>query len=368
MSPKSRNKENKPLPSRWRYKHGAYYYRVPKGLESQWDGKQDFRLGKTLSEAHRVFASRVKSLENITRMEQLCDRYEIEVVPKKKPATQKSNHYSFQRIRPAFAGNNVADIEPVHIYQYRDHIGKTESQKKANLDLEVLSHMFTMSIEWGIRIDHPMTNKKVVKFSLKPKDRYVEDWELKAFLSVASNFLKAYLKLKGLTGLDKGDLLSIKSSGIGKDRLTVAARKKTAKAHKNNRDRFFPYFDKDGSPTGIKEAIDEILAIKGRPHITQYLFCTTHGRNRGRPYIKEDGATSGFDSMWQRTMTKALKETDLVEKFTEHDLRAKVASDIETDEQAQRQLDHSSVQTTRKTYRRKAIEMPVAKGFGEQEQ
>ena len=45
MAPYSRKPENKPLPERWRYKHGAYYYRVPPGSEKHWDGKTEFRLG-----------------------------------------------------------------------------------------------------------------------------------------------------------------------------------------------------------------------------------------------------------------------------------------------------------------------------------
>ena len=367
MMPKPKNKENKPLPKRWRLKHGAYYYRVPPGLEHYWDGKTEFRLGKTLSEAHRTFADRAHLNENITKMEQLCDRYELEVVPDKAASTQKSNHYSIQRLRKVFRGNDVAAIEPVHIYQYRDHIGKTESEKKANLDLEVLSHMFTKSIEWGLRKDHPMTNKKVVKFSLEARDRYVEDWELIEFLSVAGAFLNAYLNLKGLTGLDKADMLSIPTKGIGSDMLTVPGRKKnkskTKKRRQVHRDRYFPYVDREGHSTGIKEAIDAILALPGRPDITAHLFCTTRGEDKGKPYIKPDGDTSGFDSIWKRRMAKALKETQLSERFTEHDLRAKVSSDIDTDEAAQQQMDHANINTTLNTYRRKAKKMPVAKGF-----
>lgn len=367
MTPKVKNKVNKGLPKRWRLKHGAYYYRVPPGLEHHWDGKTEFRLGKKLSEAHRTFAERAQLHENITKMEQLCDRYELEVVPDKAPSTQQINHYSLQRLRKAFRGNDVAAIQPVHIYQYRDHTGKVESEKKANLDLEVLSHMFTKSIEWGLRTDHPMTNKKVVKFSLEARDRYVEDWELAEFLSVAGPFLNAYLNLKGLTGLDQGDLLSIPMKGAGTDKLTVPGRKKnkskTKQRRKVHRDRYFPYADNNGNSTGIKEAIDAILALPGRPDITTHLFCTTRGRGRGKPYIDESGKASSFSSIWQRRMKKALTDTKLEKSFTEHDLRAKVSSDIETDEEAQQQLDHASIKTTRDTYRRKAKRMPVAPGF-----
>lgn len=46
--PKRRNPENKGLPARWTVRHGAYYYRVPPGLESMWEGKTYFHLGRSL--------------------------------------------------------------------------------------------------------------------------------------------------------------------------------------------------------------------------------------------------------------------------------------------------------------------------------
>jgi hypothetical protein len=46
--PRPRRPENRGLPSRWRFDHGAYYYQVPIGAEGAWDGKRTFRLGKTL--------------------------------------------------------------------------------------------------------------------------------------------------------------------------------------------------------------------------------------------------------------------------------------------------------------------------------
>lgn len=362
MAPKKRLPENKGLPERWRWKDGAYRYRVPAGLERLWDGKKEFKLGATKAEAYRVYAERVKEYERggLVYMRQVFDKYEIEVLHEKAASTQKSNRYSIERLRKAFGDSKIAAIRPVHIYQYRDYIAKHLSEKHYNLDHEVLSHVFTKCIEWGAVDVHPMTDKKVVKFTVKRRSRYVTDSELAAFLSVAPPMIQAYVTLKGLLALDKGDMLSIRVSGIGDDGLTVAARKKTAKK-RGNRERFFPYFieaDEGLIDTGLKAAIDNVLELP-RPIGSMFLFCT----KRGQPYIKEGGLTSGFDSIWQRAMKKALAQTSLAEKFTEHDLRAKVASDAETDQEAQRQLDHATVQTTRSTYRRKAQVMPVAKGF-----
>jgi integrase len=80
------------------------------------------------------------------------------------------------------------------------------------------------------------------------------------------------------------------------------------------------------------------------------LFCTRDGK----PYIDEQGTTSGFDSVWQRFMKKALAETNLEERFTEHDLRAKVASDSKDSEQARKRMGHTSSAVTERVYRRKA--------------
>ncbi len=52
-------------------------------------------------------------------------------------------------------------------------------------------------------------------------------------------------------------------------------------------------------------------------------------------------------------MAKALAETDLVNRFTEHDLRAKVASNEESLERAKRLLGHADSRITERVYRRK---------------
>lgn len=57
--------------------------------------------------------------------------------------------------------------------------------------------------------------------------------------------------------------------------------------------------------------------------------------------------------IWQRFMRKALEKTNLKERFTEHDLRAKVASDLKS-EHARQLLGHTNIEITNRVYRRKA--------------
>jgi integrase len=81
-----------------------------------------------------------------------------------------------------------------------------------------------------------------------------------------------------------------------------------------------------------------------------FLFCT----KRGACYINEaTGNASGWDSMWQRFMERIIGEKKIAERFTEHDLRAKCASDAKTLEHAQALLTHADSKLTNRVYRRK---------------
>ena len=71
-------------------------------------------------------------------------------------------------------------------------------------------------------------------------------------------------------------------------------------------------------------------------------------------YINEaTGESHGFDSIWQRFMSRVLAETKVKERFTEHDIRAKAGSDQESLEKARALLQHADLQTTQRFYRRK---------------
>ena len=65
----------------------------------------------------------------------------------------------------------------------------------------------------------------------------------------------------------------------------------------------------------------------------------------------------------QRSMKKVIELSSLQESFTEHDLRAKVSSDIDSEFDAQKLLQHADVATTRKHYRRKGSITAPADGF-----
>lgn len=343
--PRKRLPINQGLPARWRNYHGAYFYLVPVGLEHKWDGKKQFRLGSTLPEAHRTWATRLELYADAKTIGQLLDRYALEVVPLKAPKTQKDNISAIRRLKGVFGTMNIIEFKPVHAYGYRDRRGKL-TPTSANRELEVLSHAFTKAIEWGYREDHPMVEGKFRKLVTPARTRYVEDWEIVEALSLKSrrkkgsiHMVRAYIKTKLLTGQRRGDLLRLKTNDLKEDGIYITPRKTAKSTGRNIIIQWTP---------ALRKVIDEALAA--RPvHISPWVFCTT----RGESYIAADGTASSWDSMWQRFMERILKETKVKIRFTEHDLRAKCASDAQTLEHAQALLTHADSATTKRIYRRR---------------
>lgn len=348
MPPRNkRNRENAGLPDRWRYRHGAYYYRVPPGMEQYWDGKKEFRLGSSLAEAHRVYAIRIGGFEgNLKTMKQLFHRVLIEHVPTLAPPTQTSYQDSLKRLMAAFEDNPIRGVRTVNCYEYKDACVKAHGASTAKHDLQVLSMSFSKAIEWGAREDHPIIGKGFKKPSTPPSNRYVEDWEIIEALSIKCRrkrgsvlAVQAYIRIKILTGLRRADLLRLGPANINDAGITVTPRKTRNTTGKK--------ISIDWSDL-LKEAVD--MATAARPvDISPWLFCN----RKGECYINEADEARGWNSMWRRFMDRVLAETKVTERFSERDLRAKCASDAETLEHAQKLLTHASPEITRKVYRRK---------------
>jgi integrase len=347
LPPRKRNAENRSLPARWVYKHGAYYYLPLPGLRHLWDGKSWFLLGRNLPEAFKAWAERAGSPERITTIDALLDRYALQVIPEKAPKTQTGNQRAVRNLRPVFGRMALGDIEPQHIYQYVD---KRRAPTQAHREVEVLSHAFTKAVEWGLMKAHPF-RKEVRLKGETPRTRYIEDWEIVAALSLSSMrkrgsvlSIQAYIRLKLLTGIARGDMLRLRLGEHIQDDGIHVTRHKTAK--KTGGKKTIYEYEKVPERRDVVEQ-----AKRARPvDISPFLFCNKFGKG----YVNEEtGEAHGFDSMWQRFMDRVLKETAVKERFTEHDIRAKVGSDAESLDHARRLLAHVDSKVTQRVYRRK---------------
>lgn len=355
--PRKRNPENKGLPARWKFQHNAYYYRVPPGMEASWGGKKMYRLGSNLAEAYEHWAERIKRPIVVKTIGELLDRYLLEVVPAKaSPLTRAANQLAITRLRVVFDDTPIEGFKPRYVYTYVDRrtdkkAAKNQIVRKATVtahrEIEVLSHAFTKAVGWGYLDRHPFKGEVRLEGE-KPRTRYVEDWELIEFLSLPSRrkagsalAVQAYVRIKMLTGMSQGDLLRLSPAKHFTDEGILVQRHKTAGT--TGRRTIYEWTPE------LRSAIE--LAKDVRPiHIAPWLFCT----RRGQPYINEEtGQAWGWRSMWQRYMKRALAETELKERFTEHDLRAKVASDAESLERARALLSHADVRMTQRAYRRR---------------
>lgn len=347
---RKRLKENIGLPARWRHYHGAYYYQVPRDLEGQWDGRRQYRLGTTLGEAAREWARRMPAAEHPAMyVRELLERYAIDVIPTKAPATQRGDIRALVNLRTVFGDMRLDALEPTHIYRYvAGRLNKQGQKSHATgvFETRVFKHAFTKAVEWGLIRRHPFKGEVRLR-GIKPRTRYIEDWEIREALALAPKrkrdsvpMLQAYIRLKMLIGIRRGDMLRLRMSEIT-DAGIVVRPHKTA-----NSSRLVRTFE--WTPA-VRAAVDMAVAVRPSD-LGPWLFCT----KRGKGYFDEQsGQAAGWDSIWQRFMKRLLAETRVTHRFTEHDLRAKCASDAETLERARQLLGHADARITARVYRRK---------------
>jgi len=164
-------------------------------------------------------------------------------------------------------------------------------------------------VKWGI-IDRNPVKEQIKKLPVPRRERYVEDWELEAALSVASPTLHAYVILILLTGPRRGDLLRLRPTDRREDGIHVQPHK-TAKSTGTRL--IFEW-----SPA-LHEAVDAAKAAR-----TKVIGLTLFSTREGKPYVDDSGFANGFDSLWRRFMDKAIRDTSFQNRFTEKDLRKKV--------------------------------------------
>jgi integrase len=339
------------LPTRVLKRHGSYFYVQPA------DGKW-INLGREYPQAMMHWAKLIQRPGGMTTMGEIMDRYLLEIAPAKAKRTYLDNLKEMANLRAVFGALPPGDIEASAIYRYLDERG---APVRANREISLLSDVFKKAIRWGAANANPVTG--IEKHVEVPRDRYVEDWELDLFKGLCNPTLRCYIDLKYLTGLRKGDLLTLTENSLTETGLYVVPRK-TRKKHPRTGKEIQPKAMLFAWTEELGEAVSRIRALKkGHAMRSQYLFAT---RNGDCYYDIERSRADGFDAIWKRYMAKAKVRAKVIgkvlEHFTEHDIRAKNASDEIDSAVAQERLGHATVRAT-KIYRRKTQTVqPLRKG------
>jgi hypothetical protein len=295
MAPKIR-KSNKHLPERVYIKHGAYYFVDAK---NKWH-----KLGKTFPEAMAKWAEVIDKPARVTTMNDLFDRYMLEVAPKKAKATYKSNLREIKPLRIAFGGFLPDDLNQVLVYQYKDARAQAGAPVGANREKALLSAIFSKAIEWGIVRDNPCRHVKRNKET--PRQHTPSDEEIEAVKKVSSDISKGMAWLSRLTALRQIDLLNFKLINATDFGIEIVLSKTGV--------RWECEWDEE-----LRACFDFIKKIK-RPIRGLYLFCN----RKGQPYTPD-----GFESMWQRDMQRALDKKVIETRFQFRDLRRKALREAE---------------------------------------
>jgi len=334
-----KRKSNRDLPERVYKKHGAYYFVTP---ESKW-----IRLGKTKGEMYQTLATLEIRPSGGYTATSLWKDFEEDQLPKLSPATQDGYRKSVENLLNVFGDMQLDQIASKDIARYLLMRGK-KAKGSANKEIGLFSSMFTYAVALGNAERNPCLRVKRHKES--PRTRYVEDWELAEFLKVCPPLLVAYLELKYLIGVRKTDMLKLSLANI-KERGLYVRPNKTKNSTGETRE--FIWTD------DLRAAVEMAKKLP-RPEHQMLLFCT----ERGTSFLTERLKSPTFDLIWRKTMTVALKETELSERFQERDIRAKTATDADDEGQdATKILGHADSGVTRRYIRSKQIKavMPLKK-------
>lgn len=352
MSPRKRNRHNKPFPTGWRFRYNAYYYMVPKSQRHRWDGKSEFRLGGTQAEAYRVWAERMEyDGSEIETFQKLADRYRLETIPNLSITSQESYLSAVANLTPVFGEMETGSILPKHANRYYDIVSREKTPAVAKSEVSVLRAMLSQAVKWGV-ID---SNLLIGQLRLKgagTRNRYVEDWEVDAALSLppTKNNAKGtgrgvvtcqlLIEFKLATGLRRGDILRLPLLDHSKPEIEILLRKTATSSGKKL---IIEWTDE------LHDIVRDIEAIPPRRIGSSLLFTNRNGN----PYYNEKtGKALGFNSVWQRFMRRVVSETQVSEPFQEKDIRAKFGSDAESLQAASDELGHTNTSTTIKHYRR----------------
>ena len=224
------------------------------------------------------------------------------------------------------------DVQPHHIHDYMQARGaKVRATTSA-----ALQKIFAKAISaWGVKTIEYNPVREIERFPEKARTRLPSGSEIETLRTASrdlkqnkgrNNIIGPYLTSRLLTGLRQNEILNLRMDQMDDDGILVTD-------SKNGTQRRIVWTDE------LVASVEEILTYGKARGGRVYLFTTRRGGKYSR---------AGFKAIWLRAMERAVEAG--MERFTEHDLRATVATSDPAN--AQMRLGHKRASTT-DTYLRK---------------
>jgi integrase len=306
------------------------------------DGKRkEIPLGTDLAAAKRKWAELecVEMPLDASLMKYAFDQYERDILPKKKPSTQRENKLCLKELRVSFDKAPIERITPQDIARYRD---ARTAPVRANREIALLSHVFNMAREWGFtKRDNPC--RGVRKNKEKPRDYYAEDDVWNAVRDAGTDALRDAMDLAYLSGQRPADVLKMNDNDIRNDELHV----RQNKTQHALRIRLYV----DGLPTELGACIDRLQARPVRA-MSGALVCTEQGQPLTAKMLRDrfEGARKAAAGKAQEARQDDLAKR--IKAFQFRDIRPKAASEMTSLQDASDLLGHTDKQITKRVYRR----------------
>lgn len=187
------------------------------GARPEWNVKaarqEAVRLKRDIDQGADPVAAE-KELREAPTVKDMCERYRIEHMPKKRSALDDERMLK-NDVLPRLGGRKVADITFSDIDALHHSIAQRASIR-ANRVLSLLSKMFSLAIRWGWRVDNPC--RGIQRTPEEPRHRYLSADELarltEALAASPDQQGADIIRLLLLTGARCGEVMAMKWADI----------------------------------------------------------------------------------------------------------------------------------------------------------